>query len=134
MLAAALAPMARALAADYVAMVTPHEGAWSTISEAGKRLELPTELLFDALDRVAPQADGGWLAAPTRAHQADHEVLAAHFGARVPPAVQASFAALALLAGQAMRDVRQRQQLGRRARRLEAILEIAANWNKTHEM
>jgi Nif-specific regulatory protein len=134
-LANALPKMAQALAANYLAIAEAREGQWSMLAEAGTRSALPAELLFDALDRSAALSSDGWLAAPLHPRQSDNEVLAAFYrmhGAR--RASQDAFAALALIAGQAMRDLRQRQKQMRRVRRLEAILQISANWNKTHEM
>jgi Nif-specific regulatory protein len=134
-LGAALAPMPRALGADFLAVAVPDEGQWTAIAEAGKRRPLPVELLFDALDRDAWQASEGWLAAAASAQRTDNTALVAHFATDHPtPAMCASFAALAKLLGQAMDEVHQRQLQARRLERLVAILEIAGNWNKTHEM
>jgi hypothetical protein len=153
----ALPAIAATLGADYAALVAPSAGRWETVAESGtaRNAPLPIDLLANVLDREIALADAGWIAAPLAARTEDGEVLAAYL-APSPPAPlpkgegrreeslakgeERREAALALIGHivpvlhQALSAVRRRARQDRRLRRLEAILEIASQWNQTREL
>jgi Nif-specific regulatory protein len=129
----ALPSVLRAIEADYVALARSDEARWSIEGEAGKRLPLPKELLAEVLDREASQARGDWVACPLVPRRADDGVLVAHGVKTTSEAVKTLDAvAAALAAGVASARVKERQR--RRTEQLETILQVAAQWNQTHEV
>jgi transcriptional regulator with GAF, ATPase, and Fis domain len=130
-----LPTIAAAIGADYAALATSAAGRWSVVAESGVAKPLPVELLADVLDREAVRAQSGWVAGPLAARAAEGEVLLAHL-----TRPQDSTAALAVIEQltpvlyQAITVVRRRAGDQRRLRRLEAVLEIANQWNQTHEV
>ncbi len=137
-LAAALPIVTHGLAVDFVAVVAPQSGDWQTLGSAGSRQRLPISLLADALDRESITADANWLVVPIghagQAPAAAGQLLAVYSTRggwdRVKPAVLA----IAPVLGRAMSQIQQRHRERHRIRRLEAILEIAGQWNQLHEM
>jgi Nif-specific regulatory protein len=133
-LAAALPAVRSAVSAGFVALAAPRGGNWAALGESGERRPLPTELLADTLDADAPAARDGWLAAPLvrRAHAGEHLVV---YAAGVPvDRALALVAALAPPLAQALAAVRRCAAERRRIGRLEAMLEIASQWNATHDL
>jgi Nif-specific regulatory protein len=129
----ALPLVQRALGADFVALTVSVSGHWKTLDRCGTARTLPTSLLPDALDTDAPRSDGNWLAASLQGHTHSPEVVAAHFNSAAPPNSSKTSRVIATL-GQSLVAVRQRQHERSRIARLEAILQIAAQWNQTNEM
>ncbi len=151
---AAHAGFAVAIGADYVAVAAPNAGRWAVVAEWGYARKsqlpspptplpkgegscepLPIDLLADVLDRETPRGESNWAAAPLAPRTAEGEVLAVH----VPRSENASktlsaVEQLAPVVHQAITAVRQRASDRRRLHRLEAILEIASQWNQTHEV
>ncbi len=89
--------------------------------------------MAEILDREQVGWDNGWLAAPLLTKGASGQLLAARFDKSPPPAVQREFDALAAVLGVALQRVETRGGERRRVRRLEAILEIAGQWNQNLE-
>ena len=134
-LTAGLPVVHAALGGDYVALASTAAGRWSALAEIGTARSLPVELLAETLDRETARAQSHWVAVPLAPRSAEAEVLLAH----VPPAadVNRALAAVEQLAPvlhQALAAVRRRARDQRRLRRLEAILEIASQWNQTREV
>jgi len=133
-LAAALPVVAQGLSVDYAAVVSPQGGDWQTLGSAGIAQRLPIALLADALDREESAADANWLVAPISPRSAGGQLLAVYSSRggleRAKPAVTA----LAPVLARAMAQIQQRHRDRHRIRRLEAILEIAGQWNQLHEM
>ncbi len=117
---------------DYLAVVQGLRGRWRVSASAGDDHPLPEELLSETLDRDQPVADGAWRAAPLVHRSQQAELLVAYGGGSHETLEQIN--ALAALLGVALGSVRSRVAAQRRVRRLEAILEIAAQWQQTQEM
>lgn len=127
--------IAAVVGADYVALAAPSAGRWAVVADSGIAKPLPTDLLADVLDRETPRSESNWAAAPLATRTAEAEVLVVH--APRSEDVSKAIAALAQLAPivhQAVTTVRRYASDQRRLRRLEAILEIASEWNQTHEV
>ena len=120
------------LAVEFLALTRGERGLWTVLGSAGAARSLPDELLADALDADAPVAQGRWLAGSLNPHAARSEVLVLCGGS--PPAGVDAFAAVCGLLRTALGIVRDRENQRRRIERLEAILEIASQWNRTQEM
>ena len=135
--------------ADYVALVAPDAGRWVQIAEWGLAKPLPTDLLAESLDRDAVQVQNNWAAVPLLPRSTQGEALALHFAAasassfssslpkqegRNADAVKAALEQFAPIAYRAISAVRRRASDGSRLRRLETMLEIADQWNQTHEI
>jgi len=153
---------AQAIGAAYVAVVSPSDGRWTVVveypiiqpppsgpnrlpsSKAGEtraegkltsRPSLPLELPAEVLDREKAAARMGWAAGLLGADTGERCVLAARL-ARPEDSAQA----LAVLDGlapvwhRALSSLRRRAIQTRRLRRLEAVLEIANQWNQTREV
>ncbi len=129
---AALAAIRETLGAKSIQWVRGEKGIWRVMARLGDRGGPEDVLLAEALDTASVQIDGRWAAAPLQAKRG--ELLVMQFAA--PPGAELveeiSESASALAAG--MSSVRQREEQARRVRRLEAILEIAGQWNQTNEM
>jgi Nif-specific regulatory protein len=122
------------LGGDYVALVAAAGGRWSAAAETGSPRSLPVDLLADVLDREAPGAGGGWVAAPLATRTASAEILVAHLAKTAEPAPVAAAEQLASVLHEGLSAVRARDHDRRRIRRLEAILEIANQWNQTRDL
>jgi transcriptional regulator with GAF, ATPase, and Fis domain len=134
-LSVALPLVSAATHADFAALASAAGGRWSPLGEAGVHLNLPTALLAEALDREETVVEGPWVATPLANHRPSTEALLIHTPTTPPP--QHSLDAIGSLGpvcSEALASVRQRYAEQRRLRRLEAILEIASQWNQTHEM
>jgi Nif-specific regulatory protein len=95
---------------------------------------LPIDLLADVLDAETPAARGQWLAAPLAPRAGANELLVVRSSSlQAGPALEA-IEALAVLLAATLDAARQRQRREQRIERLEAILEIAAQWRQTLEM
>ncbi len=127
--------IAAAAGADYIALAAAGAGRWATVAHRGTARPLPVDLLSDALDREAPRGASAWVAAPLAPRSADCEVLAAH----VPQSgdldkAMSAVTAVAPLLHETIGNVRRRAADRGRIERLEAILEIASQWNRTREL
>jgi len=109
-------------------------GRWNIVADVGIARSLPVDLLADVLDREAAAADAGWVAAPLAARTAEAEILAIHRPKAITPALVVIVEELALVLYDALAAVRARDHDRRRIHRLEAILQIASQWNQTHEV
>jgi Nif-specific regulatory protein len=127
--------IAAAIGADYAALAASAAGQWAVLGESGVGKPLPVELLADVLDRETPRSQSGWVAGPLATRTAESEVLVAHVQrSQDSAAALATIEQLALVVHQAITAVRRRASDQRRLRRLEAVLEIANQWNQTHEV
>jgi Nif-specific regulatory protein len=119
--------------ADYVALARSAEARWSIESEFGARRSLPADLLAEVLDREDSVEEGAWIAAPLLSRRAAEGVLIAH-GVKTGPDTANRLDALAAALGIGVANVRARQRQLRRTEELETILQLAAQWNRTHEL
>jgi Nif-specific regulatory protein len=125
----ALAAVAQAAAAPFVALAKGEKGQWRTLGSFGTERPLPTELLAEALDQGSMVSHGDWAALPLASHMESGEVLVAFMAGQ-----RNQLAALADPLQVGLSLVRARVRDAQRIARLQAILEIAAQWQQTHEM
>ena len=128
-----LPELARQFQVEGLTIVGGHKGAWESQATFGALPALPTDLLADAIDRGSLQAAAGWFAAPlgdTRHNRVlagrSARPLPKDFAERLPPLIEQ------LAAGITIVEHRERSAL--RIERLQAILLIAAQWNRTQHM
>ena len=117
---------------DSLVLVCPDRGLWKEIAQVGTEQPLPESLLSNVLDSGQTQSAGQWIASPLYQHSEKGELLVLR-GPRVS-GQEKTFQHFARLVGLALASVRRQQHRSRRIRRLEAILEIAGQWNQTNEM
>lgn len=131
-LSAVLPDVLAAIGGDFLAVVAGRAGRWTPVCQSGSSRRLPEELLADVLDRRESAVSNAWVAVPFGPEGDDPEALVLHGD----PSSHASQAvtALAPVLSEGRAAAVQRQQDRRRIRRLEAILEIANQWNQTREL
>lgn len=118
--------------ASSVQLLRADRGEWVIDEiEGDTEARVSLELLADALDQDAPRQRDEWFAAPLRAESGVARVLAARIASSID---LSTFEALAALVDLVEEAVRGRAGQARKMRRLETILEIAAQWNQNHEM
>jgi len=135
LLEAASHALKETLDADYIVLAAAVAGRWTIAADSGKAQPLPIDMLADALDGESPAAASDWIALPLTTRSEDGEALAFHFA--LPEKAAASRAAIERLAPtmqHAFAGVRRRAAEQRRLRRAEAMLELAAGWNRTREI
>jgi transcriptional regulator with GAF, ATPase, and Fis domain len=147
----AMSAIAAAVGADYAALAAVAAGQWVIVSEWGTRRPkgrdglgpLPVGLLGKVLDSERVRTEAGWVAAPLSPRTPEGEVLAVHLSHAQPspPAPlpegegrEEAVEQIAAVLHQALTAVRRRASLERRLRRLEAVLEIANQWNQVGEV
>jgi transcriptional regulator with GAF, ATPase, and Fis domain len=130
----ALPLVGETLASEYLAIVRGEKGQWRIVGSFGSRRPLPAELLADALDREMSVEDGGWHVVPLAPRSQAGEMLAAYRIGGTSKEHHRLLPPLAEWLRVGLEQIRARQQERDRATRLQAILEIAAQWQQTHEM
>ena len=118
--------------ATYLAVVRSDKGEWSVVSSTGAKRQLPVELLAEALDSGTMTASADWLAANIPG-QADL-LLLGHFAPPPSSKVKEQLASQLDEIALARNVVEQRERDRSHIQRLRAILDIAAQWNRTQEM
>jgi transcriptional regulator with GAF, ATPase, and Fis domain len=118
----------------YLAVVQGEKGAWRTLAASGTERSLPVDLLAEVLDRDAVATRQDWFAAPLARRSNKAEVLIVERPQNRAGSLDELVDALAASLGAALAVVRRRHAQHRRIQRLEAILEIAGQWNQMHEM
>ena len=121
------------LHAEYIAVLRSREGRWTTVSAIGTAASLPTDLLGQVLDDESGLARDRWMAAPLTTRPTSGELLVLYAEDSSSVQLDALDTAAALV-GAGLTTVRSRERQKRRVQRLEAILEIASEWNQTLEM
>ncbi len=120
---------------DYACVAAPIAGHWTVIGEAGTGRSLPLELLAEVLDSQTARCASQWCAVPLGDSNSPADVLAVHCrSAGESNNALAVLQNLAPVLADALAAVRLKQQDLRRIGRIEAILEIANQWNQTHEV
>jgi transcriptional regulator with GAF, ATPase, and Fis domain len=119
---------------SYAAVVEARRGRWETLADFGPQLSLPFDELAVVLDEEREQTTGNWRLVPIGNEAGETKVLAAQVlqdsAANRSEGLRQLAAHLSMLWQAAIRNERRQWRLDR----LEAILEIAAQWNQTHEM
>ncbi len=134
-LAFALPKIAKATAARYVAVAQARAGHWKVEPPVDSETSNPPlGFLGDTLDAEEVRRQDAWIAAPLATREGASELLVAYWTRVLPVDRLESFDALAAAVSLSLRQVGNRQRSQRRTRRLEAILEIAGQWNQHLEM
>ena len=133
-LALALPAVARQIGAEFAALADLASGKPRVLAEWGPPRTVPWSAVTEALDRETAVVAEAWIAAPLVPHAASGEVLVVavtHSTAR-----EQAFARAATWrrAGRGAGRCARREAERRRIDRLEAILEIASQWNQTREV
>ncbi len=127
--------MLSAVGGDFVALAEAVEGRWSAIAQSGNRRSLPGQLLADSLDRESPAAADDWLVAPLAVGIAPAQAVVVHLSADANPTkALAGLTELVPVLREGLAAVNSRHRDQRRARRLETILQITNQWNRTREV
>lgn len=124
----------RLAAADGASVISNESGQWRPIERVGAASPVPQELLAEALDSERAAAQGAWSAAPLGRRGAIAEVLACHASGAMATRTLDLVSGFSQVLAAALRAVRARQQERQRIARLEAILQIAAQWKQTSAM
>ncbi|NQT17876.1 MAG: sigma 54-interacting transcriptional regulator, partial [Planctomycetes bacterium] len=131
----ALPTILSAVGGDFVALTSARGGQWTVVAAAGDRRTLPVDLLADVLDREEARAEGQWVATPLLPRHSSVDALVLHCGSGTEPRqALATVAQLTPVLCRGIAAVDSRQQDLRRIRRLEAMLEIANQWNQAREV
>jgi Nif-specific regulatory protein len=131
----ALALVAEAAGGQTAVLVAGIDGQWTPVGPWDASLRLPVGLLADALDRNATEIGDGWVAIPMAGPAESAEALLFQCRPTTLPAKAAGWLNLlspVLAAG--LQTVRAAHESRRRIRRLETILDIAQQWNRTREL
>ncbi len=128
----ALPKVIRAIDASAAAIFRPDLGQWKQRFATSSFEGLDTTILADAVDNDQPVLQGNWGVAPLVNRSDRGDCLAVKF--KSPSTDKALLDSVAALVGVGLENVHARQSDVRRVRRLEAILEIAGQWNQNLEM
>ncbi len=121
--------------ADAVAILRAVAGQWALVAQSGDHVRVPLDLLAETMDREEIVVAGVWGAVPLRASGQQAEVLAV----RGVDSTGASRAAEVLrglmgIVHSALGGIDTRLADRRRVGQLEAMLQIANQWNQTREV
>jgi Nif-specific regulatory protein len=130
----ALAAVTAALPARSAALMLADSGSWRVLAACGPEETAPWELLSNALDRNQVIRSENWIAAPFPTSGVESHVLAVRLEPGPGEGVEQSAAALADLLPWLANPVRDRERQRARTQRLEAILAIAGQWNRTLDL
>lgn len=131
----ALLSIVAAIGGVYGAVIGSREGKWAAEAQAGPPQPWPEDLVADVVDRETPEARAGWVALPLRATA--QPCAACVF--RLPEG-QGLCLELGLLEGLAgvlaagWGHVAKRWHDRRRLERLETVLQIVEQWNRTRDL
>jgi transcriptional regulator with GAF, ATPase, and Fis domain len=129
-LSEAMARINEETGAKFTAIVRGIKGQWRTLASAGSKPTLPTELLAEALDSEKIETSPDWIAAPLLCPSQQGCLLVQ----KTPdPLVEAEFNSLAAALAMTLEAWQTRSRLERRTKRLEAVLEMTANWNQSRQ-
>lgn len=132
---AVLPTILAAVGASYLAFVEAAGGRWNTLADAGGSRPLPEDLLADVLDQETPGRSGAWAVVPMDTGGSSGRAIAVECGDGTGAGrIIRPIAALAPILQDGLVAVDGRCHNLRRIGRLEAILEIANQWNRTREV
>ena len=123
------------LGGDFATVAAATAGYWHPVAEAGSPRSLPVDFLGDVMDSESVDTKDGWIATSLWPRTATSEALALHCAdhSRARDVID-RFTELSQILRDGLSTVASRGHSTRRIRRLEAILEIANQWNRTREM
>ena len=131
----ALAAVSSAAGGDFVALAAARGGQWGAVAQSGNRRSLPADLLGEVLDQEEPRLQDPWVALPLAAQPATAKALVLHCAERTKAAdALATLAKLGPILADGLAAVDRCHRDRRRIRRLERILQIANQWNRTREV
>jgi Nif-specific regulatory protein len=130
----ALPLAAQCLGGEYLAVAKGEKGVWRTLGSSGPQRALPSELLSEALDQGAAVVGGDWYVAPLAPQAPGGELLAAYRTSTSAVDRSGRLEKLTEWLHLGLTEVRNRHRDRQQIARLQAILEIAAKWQQTHEM
>jgi len=134
-LADVLPAIAAAAGGDFAALAAASAGRWTAVCQAGASHPLPHDLLADVLDRETAGVQAAWVAVPLPPRGRTAQALVLHCRpASEPAAAMAVVGELAPILAEGLAAVDDRCRIRQRIGRLEAILEIANQWNQTREV
>lgn len=128
-----LAAVQSATDSELIALLRGEKGRWREVEVKGTARPWPQSVLADALDQESAVGRDGWFAAPLSPRGAPGEMLVFYRPKKGGTDLLTMVGALAALVYAVLIPVRKRVAQERRIKRLEAILELAAQWNQTHE-
>ncbi|MGQ9576269.1 MAG: sigma-54-dependent Fis family transcriptional regulator [Thermoguttaceae bacterium] len=134
-LSEALPVLCAAAGGMFAGLASAAGGRWTLSAQTGPPQPLPADLLAEVSDRESPLSRGDWVAAPLAPRTGSPEFLLIRCkpGASHQQALNA-LASLAPFVREAIRQLSDRHQTARRVRRLETVLQIVQQWNRTREV
>lgn len=134
-LAVALPVLSASAGGDAIALVAAQAGQWTPLAWAGTPRPLPADLLAEVMDRELGTTEGAWAATALPAQPGPSQALVLHCPAAINPRrALVTLGTLLPVFQEGLAAVADRAQSRRRIRRLEAILDIANQWNRTREL
>lgn len=121
--------------AQRITLFEAYQGRWRQLATDGVGdAQVPTDsLLGDVLDSEEIRWQSPWLAAPLQTRPCSGEILVGEFAVELTDETRARFDVLTSSLGVALKRLLMRHRNQRRLQRLEAILEIAGQWNQNLE-
>lgn len=126
----ALGQIHRAAGCDHVSLVRALRGRWQSLAAAGNDIRPPESLLADVLDGDTARVETPWVAAPLACQSPRTDLIAMRCEALPSDQLIDLVDSLAALMGVTLSMVRRRRRRTSRIERLEAILQIAGQWNQ----
>jgi transcriptional regulator with GAF, ATPase, and Fis domain len=134
-LTAALPVVSAAAGAMFAAVASSVGGKWTPLAETGTRQSLPHDLLAEVLDQESAVLEGDWVAMPLAPRTGPGEAIVLRCAPGTPPRqAMATLAALGAFLNEGLRAVTWRHHHDRRLRRLETVLGIVQQWNRTRDV
>jgi Nif-specific regulatory protein len=130
----ALPLVGQIVAVDYVALVHGEKGRWRIIAASGPERPAPSELLAEVLDRDQPLARGEWHVRPMAGQSSKADLVVINPPPRAASEQERALETVVPWLATGLEQVRNRQRDRQHVGRLEALLEIAAQWQQTMEM
>lgn len=124
--------LATAVDCQTLAAVRSDKGEWIVEAATGPKIALPADLLAESLDRRGVVGSGNLLAGSMP--QAEDLLLLAQFGKSPTATMISHFEQSLAEVAVARKLVEERERDRSRIERLQAILDIAAQWNRTLKM
>ena len=130
---AALRKILHETGANYVVLTQAQRGRWRDIAAIGDSSTLPLNLLSNVLHDEKPASESDWIATPLLRRSDQGEILVLQSSAENDPSI-CDLDAFAALLSKTLAIVRHRTRQRRRLERLEAMLQVAGQWNQILEM
>jgi transcriptional regulator with GAF, ATPase, and Fis domain len=134
----ALPLTSQTLGGDYLALIKGEKGKWRTLAASGPERPAPAELLADALDQDSTVVRNEWHVTPLAPHASTGEMLIAYRIWADPKSGDRTgsegLVTIAAWLHTGLEAVRARQLERQRSERLQSLLEIASQWQRTNEM